>query len=69
MQKNNLKTSDLINLSKFPTPEYCSLFDAVCYIAFGERPLEEKYSKLCYPDRTECETEEVLYYATVSVVK
>ena len=38
------------DINEIPVPEYCSLYKAVCWIAFGEKPMVSAYSSLIYND-------------------
>jgi len=45
--------TDLIDIHIFNTPEFCSLYQAISWIAFKERPLSGYTSILLYPARYE----------------
>ena len=53
-----------INLRSIPIAKKCSLYRAVNWIAFKERPLDDKYIELAYPDRlnfTDYDSPELYY--------
>lgn len=65
MAQSDLKTKDILNVSSFDTPEHCSLYRAVCYIAFSEKPIEEKYAEYLYEARKKVLCEEYVLYFTM----
>lgn len=61
IMSKKFQINESIDSKDYDEVEECSLYRAVCYVAFGERPIEEKYAELLYPQIMErCESE--LFY-------
>ena len=52
---------EIINPNELKTPKTCSLYRAINYLAFSEKPIDEDLAKLLYPKRYSLEIENHSY--------